>query len=159
LRTSLRSVDWKRFGLRAGIAVGATMTLLFTALIAAELSDDLRPSRAHSPLTAAASPQLGAAAVPRALPLAAPLDDHAAQSFATTASPVRQVTPAIVGGADPEAVALGDIEDPESAATASAHVAAESKKKATALAQAPKKVFFPPVPKSKGKLALRTAPF
>jgi len=44
LELVVRTVDWKKVGVRTGIVVGASLTLLFTVLTAAELTDDLRPS-------------------------------------------------------------------------------------------------------------------
>lgn len=44
LELVVRTIDWKKVGVRTGIVVGASLTLLFTVLTAAELTDDLRPS-------------------------------------------------------------------------------------------------------------------
>ena len=44
LELVVRTIDWKKVGVKSGIAGGATLTLLFTVLTAAELTDDLRPS-------------------------------------------------------------------------------------------------------------------
>ena len=48
LQVVVQAVDWKRYGVMLGIVVGASLTLLFAVLTAAELTDDLRPgSAAH----------------------------------------------------------------------------------------------------------------
>jgi hypothetical protein len=43
LQVAVESVDWKKIGVTTGIVVGATLTLLFAVLTAAELTDDLKP--------------------------------------------------------------------------------------------------------------------
>jgi len=60
LQVAVDAVDWKKYGVTTGIVVGATFTLLFGVLIAAELTDDLKPG---------ATPHLATTeiAVPRAL--------------------------------------------------------------------------------------------
>ncbi len=50
-----RDVDWKRVGVRAGIVLGASLTLLFAVLTAAELTDDLKPRSSAMAMRAAAS--------------------------------------------------------------------------------------------------------
>ena len=42
LQVAVESVDWKKIGVTTGIVVGATLTLLFAVLTAAELTDDLK---------------------------------------------------------------------------------------------------------------------
>jgi hypothetical protein len=44
LQVAVESVDWKKIGVTTGIVVGATLTLLFAVLTAAELTDDLKPA-------------------------------------------------------------------------------------------------------------------
>lgn len=46
LRTALRQVDWKKVGVYAGISLGTFLFLLFAVVTAADLTDDLKPSRA-----------------------------------------------------------------------------------------------------------------
>lgn len=46
LRTALEQVDWKKVGVYAGIALGTFLFLLFVVVTAADLTDDLKPSRA-----------------------------------------------------------------------------------------------------------------
>ena len=43
LQVAVEAVDWKKHGVTTGIVVGATFTLLFGVLTAAELTDDLKP--------------------------------------------------------------------------------------------------------------------
>lgn len=70
LELVVRTVDWKKVGVRTGIVVGASLTLLFTVLTAAELTDDLRPSgKAQMNLQSSGSvttPPLAAAPLPPA---------------------------------------------------------------------------------------------
>lgn len=46
LRTALKQVDWKKVGIYAGISLGTFLFLLFVVVTAADLTDDLKPSRA-----------------------------------------------------------------------------------------------------------------
>lgn len=72
----VRSVDWKRAGVHTGIAVGASLTLLFGVLIAAELTDDLHTNakaRMNMQSTSAVNPPpLAAAPLPPAPVVIAP---------------------------------------------------------------------------------------
>lgn len=81
LELVVRTIDWKKVGVRTGIVVGASLTLLFTVLTAAELTDDLRPSgKAQMNLQSSGNvtaPPLAAAPLPTApvviaAPVAAP---------------------------------------------------------------------------------------
>jgi len=90
LEVVARAIDWKRLGVLLGIVLGATLTLLFVVLTAAELTDDLRP--------AAARP--------------------ASQTSVTLASPAGALapgaTPVAVAPARPAAVAPAPVYDPAS---------------------------------------------
>ncbi|MBS2014685.1 MAG: hypothetical protein JST00_17490 [Deltaproteobacteria bacterium] len=87
LELVVRALDWKKAGVYTGIAVGASLTLLFTVLTAAELTDDLhttgkasmnlQPSSAVSPPLAAAP--LAAAPVPPVPAAVAPAAPAAAE--------------------------------------------------------------------------------
>jgi|GEM_PF-1689438 len=44
LELVVRSFDWKKIGVSVGIAVGASLTLLFAVLTVAELTDDAKPA-------------------------------------------------------------------------------------------------------------------
>ncbi len=74
----VRSIDWKKAGVYTGIAVGATLTLLFAVLTAAELTDDLHPANgaARTSMTSApppaAAPALPTTATVAVAPVAAP---------------------------------------------------------------------------------------
>lgn len=46
LRAALRTVDWKKVGVYAGISLGTFLVLLFAVVTAADMTDDLKPSRA-----------------------------------------------------------------------------------------------------------------
>jgi hypothetical protein len=46
LRIAVVAIDWKKLGVTTGIVVGASLTILFAVLTAAELTDDLRPGAA-----------------------------------------------------------------------------------------------------------------
>lgn len=76
LELVVRSVDWKKAGVYTGIAVGATLTLLFTVLTAAELTDDLHTNgkaRMNLQSTSAVNPPpLAAAPLPPAPAVIAP---------------------------------------------------------------------------------------
>ena len=53
LQVAVESVDWKKLGVTTGIVVGATLTLLFAVLTAAELTDDLKPAGSSAHLASA----------------------------------------------------------------------------------------------------------
>jgi hypothetical protein len=135
LQVAVESIDWRKLGVTTGIVVGATLTLLFAVLTAAELTDDLKPPGSAAHLASAetsgipAKTALGAGAV-------APATNMAAMGVQPVPAPVAEVAPA----PEPSTV-IGDND------TAEAPVAAPVKK------AAPKK------PKPKTKLALRNAPF
>ena len=62
LQVAVDAVDWKKYGVTTGIVVGATFTLLFGVLTAAELTDDLKPGSApHLATTELSAPRLPAA--------------------------------------------------------------------------------------------------
>ncbi len=52
LKVALRTVPWKRLALAGGVALGAIVLLLGLVLTAAELTDDLKPRRGRSYMTA-----------------------------------------------------------------------------------------------------------
>ena len=131
LQVAVESIDWRKLGVTTGIVVGATLTLLFAVLTAAELTDDLKPPGSAAHLASAetsgipARTALGAGAV-------APATNMAAMG----------VQPVPAAEAAPEAAAvIGDIDAPDAPAAVPAKKGAAKK------------------PKPKTKLALRNAPF
>jgi hypothetical protein len=56
LQVAVESVDWKKMGVTTGIVVGATLTLLFAVLTAAELTDDLKPAGSATHLASTGIP-------------------------------------------------------------------------------------------------------
>lgn len=132
LQVAVESVDWRKLGVTTGIVVGATLTLLFAVLTAAELTDDLKPPGATAHL---ASTETTPKAAIDTRPVA-PATNMAAMGVQPVPAPV-EAAPA----AEPATTVIGDLDAPEPPAAAPA-------KKATA-----KK------PKATKKLALRNAPF
>jgi len=94
---AFESVDWKKLGVATGIVVGATFTLLFAVLIAAELNDDHRPAAA----THLASSQPSLPPMKTVL-LAPPLP------------PTQPVAAPQVAAEEP-ATSIGELDDPEPA--------------------------------------------
>ena len=135
LQLAVESIDWRKLGVTTGIVVGATLTLLFAVLTAAELTDDLRPpgSAAHLASTESsgipARTALGAGAV-------APATNMAAMGVQPVAAPV----PVAETAPEPSTVIGDSASDAPAAAPA-------------------KKGVAKPKAKAKTKLALRNAPF
>jgi hypothetical protein len=135
LQVAVESVDWKRIGVTTGIVVGATLTLLFAVLTAAELTDDLKPPGSAAHLASAETSGIPAKTAIDARGVA-PATNMAAMGVQPVPAPV------VVAAADPDpATVIGDIDAPDAPAAAPA-------KKATAKKSKPKT-----------KLALRNAPF
>ena len=64
LQVAVEAVDWRKHGVTTGIAIGATFTLLFGVLTAAELTDDLKPgSSPHLATTEIAAPRIPVSAL------------------------------------------------------------------------------------------------
>ena len=116
LQVAVEAVDWRKHGVTTGIVVGATFTLLFGVLTAAELTDDLKPgSTPHLATTEIAAPRLpvsGLAAKP-----VAPASNMAAMG-------VQPVPPPMVVIAAPD----GDDADPEPAPVPAPRQRASAKK-------------------------------
>jgi hypothetical protein len=132
LQVAVESVDWRRLGVTTGIVVGATLTLLFAVLTAAELTDDLKPpgSAAHLASTETTGIPARTAIDARSV---APATNMAAMGVQPVSAAV-EVAPI----AEP-ATLIGDLDTPDAPA-------------------APAKKAAPKKPKGK-KLALRSAPF
>lgn len=130
LQVAVESVDWKKIGVTTGIVVGATLTLLFAVLTAAELTDDLKPPGSATHLASTGIPArtaLDARGV-------APATNMAAMG-------VQPVTPApIVIEPPPAATAMGEVDELAEQPAPVAKKAKKAKPKTT-------------------KLALRSAPF
>ena len=130
LQVAVESIDWRKLGVTTGIVVGATLTLLFAVLTAAELTDDLKPPGSAAHLASAETTGIPAKTAPDARGVA-PATNMAAMGV----QPVDPPAPA----AEPSTV-IGDIDTPDAPAAAPAKKAAKK-------------------PKAAKKLALRTAPF
>ncbi len=64
LQVAVEAVDWRKHGVTTGIAIGATFTLLFGVLTAAELTDDLKAgSSPHLATTEIAAPRIPVSAL------------------------------------------------------------------------------------------------
>lgn len=135
LQVAVESVDWKKLGVTTGIVVGATLTLLFAVLTAAELTDDLKPpgSATHLASTDTSNAPSRGAFDARGV---APATNMAAMGV----QPV-EPAPVVIAPPAPPVTAIGEVDE---LAETPAPVA--KKKKAAAK------------PKS-NKLALRSAPF
>lgn len=59
LKLALKELPWRKIGVYAGAAVGSLVLLMFIVLTAAELTDDLKPSK-HATSTAASAPSTAA---------------------------------------------------------------------------------------------------
>jgi hypothetical protein len=134
LQVAVESVDWKKIGVTTGIVVGATLTLLFTVLTAAELTDDLKPAGSAAHLASAET---------SGIPVRAALDARGvAPATNMAAMGVQPVEPApIVIAPPPAAASVGEVDE-------LAETPAPAVKKAKKAAAKPK-----------AKLALRSAPF
>lgn len=109
LQIAVESVDWRTLGVRMGIVVGATLTLLFAVLTAAELTDDLKPAGATSRLASSESTSL-------------PPAKNALGAPTLPASTVAPATNMAAGGMQMQpapqpmqVVTAGEIDDPEPA--------------------------------------------
>ena len=92
LQVAVEAVDWKKHGVTTGIVVGATFTLLFGVLTAAELTDDLKPGT---------TPHLAATEISAPRALAAP-GKPVAPASNMAAMGVQPVPPPMVVIAAPE---------------------------------------------------------
>jgi hypothetical protein len=71
LRQAIKITDWKKVGIYAGLSVGVFLFLLFAVVTAADLTDDLKPSRVSSTQTGDSyTNAIVAAAHPSAPPVA-----------------------------------------------------------------------------------------
>jgi hypothetical protein len=132
LQVAVESVDWKKLGVTTGIVVGATLTLLFAVLTAAELTDDLKPPGSAAHLASAET---------SGIPAKTALDARGvAPATNMAAMGVQPVTPAPIVIAPASATAIGDVDD-----VSETPAPAAKKKK--------------PAAKKTNKLALRSAPF
>lgn len=69
LRGALKQVDWRKVGVGAGLALGTFLFLLFAVVTAADLTDDLKPSRvSHTTSGDSYTNAIVAAAHPTAAP-------------------------------------------------------------------------------------------
>jgi len=134
LQVAVESVDWKKLGVTTGIVVGATLTLLFAVLTAAELTDDLKPAGAAGHLASAET---------TGIPARTALDARGvAPATNMAAMGVQPVTPAPIVIATPPAVTtIGEVDE---LSETPAPVAKKAKKAAA---------------KKSTKLTLRSAPF
>ncbi|HSO34487.1 MAG TPA: hypothetical protein VLT33_18260 [Labilithrix sp.] len=98
LQVAVEAVDWKKHGVTTGIVVGATFTLLFGVLTAAELTDDLKPgTTAHLATSEVAAPR-----APQGKAVA-PASNMAALGVQPVAPPVSAIAP--------PSQELGDVDD------------------------------------------------
>lgn len=138
LQVAVESIDWKRLGIASGIVIGATLTLLFAVLTAAELTDDLRSPGSGSRMTTAEV---------SGIPARTPLDQHGVKPATQMAAMgAQRVVPEPIVIEPPAATVIGDIDDVD----AFEETPAPSVKKAAKKAAAKPKT---------NKLTLRTAPF
>lgn len=71
LRQAIKGTDWKKVGIYAGVSVGVFVFLLFAVVTAADLTDDLKPSRVSNTQTGDSyTNAIVAAAHPTAAPVA-----------------------------------------------------------------------------------------
>ena len=147
LQVAVESVDWKKIGVTTGIVVGATLTLLFAVLTAAELTDDLKPpgSTAHLATAATAATAASGASGDTAGASARTVIDTRGVAPATNmaAMGVQPVEPApiVIAPPPPAVMAVGEVDE-----LADTPAPVTKKKKAAAK------------PKT-NKLTLRSAPF
>jgi len=144
LQVAVESVDWKKIGVTTGIVVGATLTLLFAVLTAAELTDDLKPPGSTAHLATAASGESGET---RGASARTVIDAHGvAPATNMAAMGVQPVEPAPIVIAPPPpasaaVTAVGEVDE-----LADTPTPVTKKKKAAAKPKA-------------NKLTLRSAPF
>jgi hypothetical protein len=141
LQLVVEAVDWKRLGVNTGIVVGATLTLLFAVLTAAELTDDLKPAGSAAHLASTETSNIPAKNAVGAQSVA-PATNMAATGVQPTAVPSAPA-PAVTA---PAVTAMGDIDDDTQTAP---ETPAAKKKPAKKAAAAPKP--------AKGKLTFRNA--
>lgn len=106
LQVAVESVNWKKLGVTTGIVVGATLTLLFAVLTAAELTDDLKSPGSTARL--ASSETSG-------LPARTALDQHGvAPATNMAAMGVQPVAPApiVIAPSADATTTIGDIDAP-----------------------------------------------
>ncbi len=105
LQVAVESVDWKKIGVTTGIVVGASLTLLFAVLTAAELTDDLKPPGSAAHLASSETSGIPARTSFDARGVA-PATNMAAMG-------VQPVTPATIVIAPPEAapLAVGEVDE------------------------------------------------
>lgn len=130
LQVAVESVDWKKIGVTTGIVVGATLTLLFAVLTAAELTDDLKPPGSATHLASTGIPArtaLDARGV-------APATNMAAMGVQPVAPPPTVIEP------PPAVTAVGEVDELAEQPAPVAKKLKKAKPKTT-------------------KLTLRTAPF
>lgn len=130
LQVAVESVDWKKIGVTTGIVVGATLTLLFAVLTAAELTDDLKPPGSATHLASTGIPArtaLDARGV-------APATNMAAMGVQPVAPPPTMIEP------PPAVIAVGEVDELAEQPAPVAKKLKKAKPKTT-------------------KLTLRTAPF
>jgi hypothetical protein len=140
LQVAVESIDWKKLGVTTGIVVGATLTLLFAVLTAAELTDDLKPPGSAAHLASAET-----SGVPAQTALGSQSVAPATNMAAMGVQPISAAVVIAPASATPEvtATSLGDIDAQDSTPVP----AKKAAKKAA------------PKPKAPTKLALRNAPF
>ena len=132
LQVAVESIDWRKLGVTTGIVVGATLTLLFAVLTAAELTDDLKPPGSAAHLASAETTGIPAKTAPDARGVA-PATNMAAMG-------VQPVEPAVQAAPAEPSTAIGDLDTPDVPAAAPAKKVGKK-------------------PKAAKKLALRNAPF
>lgn len=132
LQVAVESIDWRTLGVRTGIVVGATLTLLFAVLTAAELTDDLKPAGATSRLASSESSSpvpaknaLGAPTLPTST--VAPATNMAAGGMQVVPAPVPPVAQPM------QVITAGEIDDPATAAPAKKPGAKKPAKKSNKL--------------------------
>ena len=106
LQRAVESVDWKKLGVNTGIVVGATLTLLFAVLTAAELTDDLKPPGSAAHLASnevSAKPATDARGV-------APATNMAAMGVQPVATPNAIMAPAGIAAPTAPVTAMGDLD-------------------------------------------------
>ena len=137
LQIAVESIDWKKLGVTTGIVVGATLTLLFAVLTAAELTDDLKPTGAsHLASTETSGGIAASAAAANGVQPVSPL--FAAPNAISITSPAPAANDGVIAG--------GEIDGPDPVAAPTAKKPAAKKPAAAAK------------PKTT-KLTLRNAPF
>lgn len=112
LQVAVESVDWKKHGVTTGIIVGATLTLLFGVLTAAELTDDLKPgSAAHLASRETSVPDAKAAPGARGVAPATNMAAMGVQPVSQSPNALLLAPPAAVQ----PATSIGEIDEPEAA--------------------------------------------